>query len=197
MTAEKTVPQIRQFVEAGGVTLSIGSSTSLGSYLDLPVASALIEHTAEGKDRPLPPEKYYIPGSLLTVSVNNQDPLAYGMPDRVDVFFDNSPVFRLKPEASLKGAAPVAWFADGTPLHSGWAWGQQYLDGGVAIVDASLGSGKIFLLGPEVAFRGQPQATFKFLFNGIYYGTAQASASGSAMRELSCSSIPPAARCSL
>src|SRR5947209_396518 len=70
MTAEKTVPQIRQFVEAGGVTLSIGSSTSLGSYLDLPVASALIEHTAEGKDRPLPPEKYYIPGSLLTVSVN-------------------------------------------------------------------------------------------------------------------------------
>src|SRR5436305_12006152 len=29
MTAEKTVPQIRQFVEAGGVTLSIGSSTSL------------------------------------------------------------------------------------------------------------------------------------------------------------------------
>ncbi len=173
ITIEKTIPQIRRFVEAGGSVVSIGSSTSIGGYLNLPVANSLIEHTADGKERPLPPEKFYIPGSLLTVSVDNRNPLAYGMPDKVDVFFDNSPVFRLRPDATLKGAVPVAWFANGTPLHSGWAWGQQYLDGGVAIAEATLGAGKVFMLGPEVAFRGQPQATFKFIFNGIYYGASK------------------------
>jgi hypothetical protein len=174
ITPEKTVPQIRQFVEVGGAVVTIGSTTSsLSSYLDLPVTSALTEHTADGKERPLPSEKFYIPGSLLTVSVDNDNPLAYGMPNQLDVFFDNSPVFRLKPDAALKGTSPVAWFASGTPLHSGWAWGQQYLDGGVAVAAASLGAGKVFLLGPEVAFRGQPHATFKFLFNSIYLGGAK------------------------
>jgi hypothetical protein len=29
------------------------------------------------------------------------------------------------------------------------------------------------MLGPEVAFRSQPHATFKLLFNGLYYGSAK------------------------
>jgi len=173
VTSSKTIPRIRQFVESGGTVIAIGSSTSLAGYLDLPLANALIDHTADGKERPLPPEKFYIPGSLLTVSVDNHNPLAYGMPDRVDVFFDRSPVFRLNPDAALKNTSAVAWFANGHPLHSGWAWGEEYLDGGVAIADATLGSGKVFLMGPEVAFRAQPDATFKFIFNGIYYGVAK------------------------
>jgi hypothetical protein len=67
---------------------------------------------------------------------------------------------------------PVAWFASTTPLRSGWAWGQAYLDAGVAILEAAIGKGKVFLYGPEITFRGQPHGTFKFLFNGIYYGSA-------------------------
>jgi hypothetical protein len=35
-----------------------------------------------------------------------------------------------------------------------------------------MGEGKVMILGPEVAFRGQPHATFKLLFNGLYYGNA-------------------------
>ncbi len=173
VTTEKTIPQILEFVRSGGAVIGIGSSTSLGSYLDLPMKSALTERGPDGKERPLPPEKYYVPGSLLTVKVDQQNPLAYGVPETVDVFFDNSPVFRLNPDAGLKGTAPVAWFPNASPLHSGWAWGQQYLDGGVAMAEARMGRGKVFLLGPEVAFRGQPAATFKFIFNGVYYGAAQ------------------------
>jgi hypothetical protein len=173
VTTEKTIPEIRAFVESGGAVVAIGSSTSLAGYLDLPLKSALTERGPDGKETPLPPEKYYIPGSLLTVKVDSGNPLAYGVPENVDVFFDKSPVFRLNPDAQLKGAAPVAWFSNASPLHSGWAWGQQYLEGGVAIGEARLGAGKVFLLGPEVAFRGQPAATFKFLFNGIYYGGAK------------------------
>ena len=37
------------------------------------------------------------------------------MKERVDVFFDNSPVFRLLPEADKKGLTPVAWFDSDKP----------------------------------------------------------------------------------
>jgi hypothetical protein len=94
------------------------------------------------------------------------------LPETLDVFFDNSPVFALKPEASLRGVKPVAWFGE-KPLRSGWAHGQHYLRDGVAAVSAKVGKGKLFLLGPEVTFRAQPHGTFKFLFNGIYCGVAE------------------------
>jgi Zinc carboxypeptidase len=173
VTVAKTVPQLKAFIEAGGTVLTIGSSTNLGYLFGLPMANALMEKTASGDDRPLSRDKLYIPGSLLQVSVDNSNPLAYGMPEQVDVFFDNSPVFRLKPEASLKGVNPVAWFSSGEPLRSGWAWGQKYLQDGVAVVEANVGKGKLFMFGPEINFRAQPHATFKFLFNGIFYGRAE------------------------
>ena len=93
-----------------------------------------------------------------------------------DVFFDSSPVFKLEPTAEMKHTSAVAWFSGPEPLDSGWAWGQQYLDGGTAVAEATVGEGKVMLLGPEVTFRGQPHATFKLLFNGLYYGSATAAA---------------------
>jgi len=173
ITLGKTVPELRKFLEAGGTVLTIGSSTSLGYHSGLPITNALVEKTADGDTRPLPREKYYIPGSLLQVSVDNTNPLAFGLPEKLDVFFDNSPVFRLKPEASLNGVKPVAWFESDQPLRSGWAWGEKYLQDGVAVIDADIGKGKLLLFGPEITFRAQPHGTFKFLFNGIYYGRAE------------------------
>jgi hypothetical protein len=172
VTIDKTIPQLKKFVENGGTILAIGSGTSIAGHFGLPVANHLSERLADGATRPLSSEKFYVPGSVLQVAVDTTDPLAYGMTGKVDVFFDNSPVFRLDPDAALKGVKPVAWFDSPTPLRSGWAWGQQYLEGGVAVLEATLGKGHVFLFGPEVTFRGQPHGTFKLLFNGIYYGSA-------------------------
>ena len=170
ITREKTLPQLKSFLEAGGSVIAIGSSARIGEQLGLPVHSSLVEKAADGSERPLPSEKFYIPGSLLRVEVDNTNPLAYGMPEQLDVFFDNSPVFKLTGTANVKA---VAQFSGKETLDSGWAWGQQYLDGGVAMVDGTVGEGKLILLGPEVAFRAQPHGTFKFLFNAIYYGSAR------------------------
>ncbi len=109
----------------------------------------------------------------MRVTIDNKDPLAYGMPEKEDVVFDNSPVFRIVPDANRK-ATSVAWYDGTETLDSGWAWGQAYLDGGTAVVESSIGAGKVFMLGPEVAFRGQPHGSFKFLFNGLLCGSAQA-----------------------
>lgn len=167
VTDENTVPQLRKFVAAGGSVVLVGSSTGLAELLGLPIDNHL---NGLGRD------KYYIPGSLLKVRINNNSPLAYGMPEEADVFFENSPVFDLLPDAALKNTEAVAWFETAKPLDSGWAWGQQYLKNGVAVLDASVGEGKVTVLGPEVTFRGQPHGTFKLLFNGLYYGSAKVTA---------------------
>jgi len=174
LSVAKTIPQLRTFLEEGGTILAIGSSTGVGYHLGLPITNALTEKAANGTERPLPQDKFYVPGSILQVRVDHTNPLAYGVGESADVFFDNSPVFRLRPDAALKGLRPVAWFDSKRPLRSGWAWGEAYLEQGTAIVDATVGKGKLVLFGPEIVFRAQPHGTFKFLFNGIYYGRAEA-----------------------
>jgi hypothetical protein len=169
ITIDKTVPQLREFLGAGGTIITIGSSTSLGRHLGLPFTNHLV---AEG--RPLPNEKFYVPGSLLRVRVDNTRPIAYGIDEHVDVFFDESPVWRLSGDAPPPAAEVrrVAWYDTDRPLRSGWAWGQQYLKDGLAAAEASVGAGTLYLFGPEILFRGQPHGTFKFLFNGIHLARA-------------------------
>jgi Zinc carboxypeptidase len=167
ITRAKTIPQLRQFLEEGGTILTIGSSTSLGATLGLPLANHLTVADSDGKERPLPREKFYVPASVLRVRVNSAHPLAWGLGEQVDVMFSASPTFQLPVGAEAKGLRRVAWFDSKTPLRSGWAWGQAYLEGGVAIAEARVGKGTLVLFGPPILFRGQPHGTFKFLFNGI------------------------------
>ncbi len=173
ITPDKTFPQLKKFMEDGGTVVSIGNSTSLAFALGLPLASALIEKSPDGRETALPGTKFYVPGSVLQAAVDNTNPLAFGMSDKVDFFFENDPSFKLKPDAQSKGVKPVAWFDSDKSLRSGWGWGQGYLKDSVAVVDAQVGKGKLFMYGPEITYRGQPHGTFKFLFNGIYYGRTE------------------------
>jgi hypothetical protein len=173
ITAEKTIPILRQFVEAGGTILALDSATVLADHFKLPLSNALIEKAQDGTETPLRSEKFYVPGSILRAKTNPAHPLAQGMPETVDVFFDNTPAWVLLPDAELKGVKPVVWFDEGKLLRSGWAWGESYLRRSVQVAEAEVGKGKLFLYGPEIAFRGQPHGTFKLLFNGLYYGPAK------------------------
>ena len=169
VTVSNTVPQLRRFLEDGGTILTIGGSTSLGYHLGLPLANHLAETDDQGRERPLPRDKFYVPGSLLRVRVDTTDRLTWGLNEDADVMFSaNSPAFRLLDGAETNGVRRVAWYNTKSPLRSGWAWGQSYLENGVAIAEAKVGNGKLVLYGPEILFRGQPHGTFKFLFNGIF-----------------------------
>jgi len=170
MTLEKTMPKIREFIEKGGTVIAIGSSaTNIASYLKLPIESQLVENGA-----PLPRTKFYSPGSLLSARVDTSHPLGQGMTDHADVFFDDSPVFKLGADAATAGVKTIAWYDSKTPLRSGWAWGQSYLENGIVAAEAPLGAGRVLLFGPEILQRAQPHGTFKFLFNGIYYSITKA-----------------------
>jgi hypothetical protein len=178
VSAAKTVPELKKFVEEGGTLLAIGSSTSIGYRLGLPIRNALVERVAGFAERPLPNEKFFVPGSILDARFDTTNPLAWGLEEKTNVFFDQSPAFRLLPDAALKGVRPVAWFDSATPLRSGWGWGQQFLDQAVAVVDATVGKGRVVLFGPEIVWRAQTHGTFKLLFNGIYYGPATSGVQG-------------------
>jgi len=164
--AAKTLPQIRSFLERGGTVLALGDAANIAYSLELPVSSAVIDSAGKALGR----SRYYVPGSVLQVAVDTTNAIAWGMPSRTDVYFDNSPAFRLASGAPKKGLKTVARFDSGMPLRSGWAWGQSVLDGASEIIVAPVGAGSVVLYGPEVSFRGQTHGTFRFLFNGIYYG---------------------------
>ncbi len=169
----KTVPALKKFTADGGAIVGIGASATIGKAMGLPVKDHLSENGPDGKERHLPKEKFYIPGSVLIANFNNKDPIAYGMPEKGYVFFDNNPVFDFSADATVK-ANPVATFAGKEVLYSGWAWGQQFLDGGIIATEASVGQGKLMLIGLEATFRATPHSTFKLLFNSIYYGSSTA-----------------------
>lgn len=171
ITQDQTIPALKQFVEAGGTVLTIGAGTSIAEALGLPITSYLTEMGKDQKLHPLPNTKFYIPGSLMRITVDNTAPIAYGMGPTADVDFDHSPVFRIVPNLH-QHARSVAWFNGNATLVSGWAWGESYLNGGSAIVSGKVGAGTVYAIGPEITFRAQPHGTFKFLFNGVYAGSA-------------------------
>jgi hypothetical protein len=133
-----------------------------------------LAETRGGALKPLDAKSFFIPGSLLRAKVDNRQPLAYGLRDQVDVFFNRSQTFLPARDGASVGR--VAWFEGRDLLRSGWAVGQERLAGTIAVADVDVGKGKLFLMGPEVVQRAQSYGTFKFLFNALLYGPAAAGA---------------------
>lgn len=163
VTPETTLPQVRAFMENGGTVVAIGSSaTNLAAFLQLPVADHLVEN-----GQPLPQSRFYTPGSVLSARFDTSSPVALGMAEHTNVFFDDSPVFRLGAGAEAAGVRRIGWFDTKTPLRSGWSWGEAYLENGVVAFEAGVGKGRGVFFGPEILKRAQPHGTFKLLFNSI------------------------------
>jgi len=167
ITTENTLPQLREFMENGGAVVAIGTSTRVGHDLGLPIENYLVDAAGE----PLSDEHYYVPGSVLDMKIDGDSPLTHGIGDRANVLFSRSPVFRVG--AGAVGIRQIGSFDRPDPLLSGWAWGQDHLEGGAAMLEADIGQGKLFLFGPKVLFRGQSHGTFPLVFNAIYYGSSQ------------------------
>lgn len=168
ITIEKTVPQIKQFLEQGGVVLTIGNATSLAYLLELPVQNALTTRSAAGESKSLSQNDYFIPGSILNAIIDINQPENRGMDATADMVFNQSNVFRLNPGAVSGGLRPLAWFGEDKPLRSGWAWGQGYLKEGIIAFSMPVGKGKFYACATQITFRAQPYGTFRMLFNQLY-----------------------------
>ena len=166
-----TLEKIREFVEQGGTIVAVGGAAqgAIQQY-KLPLSNHLVK--ADGTA--VSGTEYYVPGSVLRVAVDPKNPLAHGYAETADIFFDNSPVWKIN--ASAPAGSPqtrvVAWFNGTEPLRSGWAWGQRFLDKGIQVVETNIGQGRLFLFGNDLMFRSQPLGSYKFLFNAMYLSVA-------------------------
>jgi hypothetical protein len=164
VTDEKTLPALKAFALQGGALIALGSSTRLVQALDTPLRPALAR-TVDGQDKMLEKKAFYIPGSILRARVDPRQPLAYGVPDKVDVFYNQAQTFIYDDAAT--GIDKAAWFDGRATLRSGWAVGQEKLAGTTAIAQVVVGKGRLVAMAPEVAQRAQSYGTFKFLFNAL------------------------------
>ncbi len=175
ITTAKTGPQLRQFLENGGTILTIGSSTGLGNQLGLPITNHLVEKDAEGKEKVLARDKFYVPSSVLRVKVDPSAPLAWGIGDDVDVLFSASPTFKMPEDCRKRrdcGASPGST----ARRRCGAVGPGDRNTSTVARPSSTPRWARVVWCcsGLEILFRGQPQGTFKFLFSGIVEGGGQA-----------------------
>lgn len=60
-------------------------------------------------------------------------------------------------------------------MMSGWMLGEKHLKNKAAALEVPFGNGRIILFGFRVQHRGQSAATFKLLFNPLFYGAIEES----------------------
>ncbi|MDQ3062085.1 MAG: hypothetical protein M3R14_04380, partial [Acidobacteriota bacterium] len=157
------VANLRKFVEAGGTLVFLNRASNFAiEQFNLPVKDVTIG---------LNKKDFYIPGSILRTELDTAHPIAKGMPKESIAWFEDSPAFEIQtdPLALTNNFKIIARYPSNPKdiLLSGWALGAEKLAGKAALVEFTIGKGKIVLFGFRPQYRGQSLATFPLLFNAI------------------------------
>ena len=181
---EQGVNALREFVEAGGTLVCLNRASDFAiEQFKLPVKDIVDV---------LPRTDFYVPGSILRIELDANDPITKGMPKESIAWVENSPVFEVPGSADASSASSakgeqaagegardpnhgpmlpvrvIAWYPkDKDPLLSGWLLGRERIKGKAALVEVGMGKGRIILFGFRPQYRGQSLATYPLFFNAI------------------------------
>jgi len=150
------VAALQAFVRNGGRVVAVEEATDfMIDIFDLGVVDAIER---------LPAQDFFIPGSILSVDLDPEHPLARGKGDSTPVWFwESSRAFDVDdPQVQV-----IARFSEGNPLLSGWLLGPEYVAGKAAMVEAEVGDGSVVLFGFQPDYRGQSVTTWPLLFNAL------------------------------
>jgi len=151
---EKGLENLKKFVENGGKLICFDSSCNLViKAFDLPIKNVL---------RGLKRSQFYNPGSIVEIELNDQ--MMKNLPKRLAAYFINSSAYEITDTEKVKA---LAFYANKNALLSGWMIGERFLNGKVALAEASYGKGKIILFAFRPQHRGQTFATFPLLFRTL------------------------------
>jgi len=152
------VANLKKFVEAGGTLVFFNRASNFAiEQFDLPVKDVT---------RGLARKDFFIPGSILRTELDTTSPIAKGMDAQSIAWFENSPAFEITDGTNAKIIARYPANAKDVLL-SGYALGAEKIAGKAALVEFSVGKGKIIIFGFRPQYRGQSLATFPLLFNAI------------------------------
>ena len=162
------VRALKDFVDKGGTLITLAHSSELifGEDFNLPVRNAVSSATGRGAASTA---EFNIPGSLLRVYVDTQNPVGYGMPKEIAAFVDAPLAFQTSVPETDTQRSVIAWYPDDAKdiLISGYAHGAERLERKAAAVSFTRGKGKIVMFGFRVQHRAQTEGTFQMLFNAI------------------------------
>src|SRR6185436_13496699 len=166
------VKALREFVEQGGTLVCLNRASSFAiEQFKLPIRDVV----AEVSDK-----EFFVPGSILRIELDTSNPIAQGMPKESIAWVEDSPVFEVVDSESggtvkLGSSARMPYTVriiaryptDRSPLLSGWLLGERRIRGKAALVEVTIGKGRIILFGFRPQYRGQSLATYPLLFNAI------------------------------
>ena len=119
-----------------------------------------------------PTSLFYCPGSLLKQEHNPNHPIGFGMPERWPVFFRFDQAYQLTPSFDISADVVSRYPDEEDMTASGWLLGDELLRNRANVVSFEVGEGTVVTMGSQIAFRTQPRATFKLLFNALFHGPA-------------------------
>lgn len=155
------VEGLKSFVEQGGILVTLNSACELVfDEFQVPAGNAI-----EGIDR----SKFFCPGSILRVKVDNKSPIGYGMPREAAIMFYRGMAFSTRIPSEGWERKVVARFPEDDLLLSGWLYGEDVIARKAAVVDLQRKKGHIILIGFPSQHRAQSHGTYKFLLNALLY----------------------------
>ena len=158
------VKNLRYFVETGGTLIFLNRAANFAiEQFKLPLRNIVAS---------LPRTDFYVPGSILRIDLDTSHPLAKGMPKETIAWAEDSPVFEVTndPNASVPAAnvrVVASYAADKDPLLSGWLLGGDLIKGKAALVEVTMGKGRVILFGFRPQYRAQSLATYPLFFNAL------------------------------
>jgi hypothetical protein len=153
---EEGIRAIVEFVERGGRVVAVEEATDFAiETFGLDISNAVDA---------LPPQDFFIPGSIVSVDLEAGHPLTQGKPGSTPAWFwRSSRAFGVRD----RRAEVVGRFGEGNPLLSGWLLGPEHIAGKPALLEVSIGEGSLVLFGFQPDYRGQTVTTWPLLFNAL------------------------------
>jgi len=155
---EKGVENMKKFVTDGGTLVFLNRAADFAiEQFKLP-----LKDVTDGVER----KDLYIPGSILRTELDTSHPIAKGLAKESIAWFEESPAFEVLDGTNVKVIARYP--SDPSKvLLSGWALGAEKIAGKAALVEVTMGKGRIVLFGFRPQYRGQSLATLPLLINAI------------------------------
>jgi hypothetical protein len=155
-------PVLKQWIEEGGTAVALDSSGRfLIELLGLPVTDVL-----QGVGE----ERFHAPGSMLRGLVDTAHPLGWGLRPEEALYFADSPAYDTRPPDPRFGRRVVVRYPEDEKdlLVSGYVKGGERLERRAAVVELTVGKGRVILIGFRAQHRAQTHRTFKLLWNALW-----------------------------
>jgi hypothetical protein len=168
---KKGLEKLLLYLNDGGKVISWGQSTDLfAGLLEITNGETKEEfvlpftNTADQARK----DGLFIPGSLVRMQLKQDNPLTWGMPAEVGVFYRGNPLFSTSVPRFDMDRRVIGVFPEKEILISGYCEKEETLAEKPAMIWIKKGKGELVLYSFSPQFRASTQATYKLLFNALF-----------------------------